>query len=54
MEQLKVLVETRHFVKCQGCNEEHEVDTYEAGEIKCACGNEYEYDNGNPGAAEAV
>ena len=53
MEQLKVMVETRFFVKCQ-CNEEHEVDTYEAGEIKCACGNEYEYDNGNPETAEAV
>ena len=54
VEQLKVLVETRFFVKCQGCNEEHEVDTYEAGEIKCACGNEYEYDNGNPEKAEVV
>jgi len=54
MEQLKVMVETRFFVKCQRCGEEHEVDTHESGEIKCACGNKYKYDNGNPESAEAV
>jgi hypothetical protein len=54
MSLLKVKVETRFFVKCEKCNEEHDVDTYESGEIDCACGEKIEYDNNNPESAEAV
>ena len=53
----KVKMETRWFVECPHteCGAEHDVDTYESGEIECVCcGTKFEYDNGNPEQAEAV
>jgi len=50
----KVKMETRWFVECPECGAEHDVDTYESGEIECVCETKFEYDNGNPEQAEAV
>ncbi len=53
-EMQAVKMETRWFVECPECDAEHDVETYESGEIECVCETKFEYDNGNPEKAEAV